>query len=86
MNELLSTFEFDDNYFEFVLFLIEKTAEEQLWEVWVNKDIEDSFDTFKKKSLKRGKPKSKALTQEEEDRIMKQAEDILNMVSEEQIS
>lgn len=48
-----------------------------MWQVWVNKDIDLSFEDFKKKSLK--KPKPKTITDDEEQAIMKKAEDILNI-------
>lgn len=60
-------------------YLIRESVDEKLWEVWINKDTDLSFDDFKKKSIKRSKAKVRALSKEEEERIMKDAEDILNM-------
>lgn len=80
---MLSTFELDDEYRSFIGYLIEETIEEKLWELWIHKDIEESFEDFKKKSMKKGKPKSKTLSKEEEDKIMRKAENILNMTIEE---
>lgn len=67
---------------DLVVYLLEQQIEEQLWEIWVNKDIELSFDEFKKKTVK--KSTSKQLSKEEEEEILNKAQSILDMeVSEE---
>ena len=63
---------------------MEETTEEKIWEIWIHKDVEESFDDFRKKSRTRRKPKT--LSKKEEDEIMKQAEDILNMQIEREVS
>lgn len=67
---------------ELVLYLLEKEVEEQLWDVWVHKDIELSFEEFKAKAFKRTS-KAKELTEQEEEEIMRQAQEILNFQVEE---
>ena len=67
---------------DLVVYLLEQQIEEQLWEIWVNKDIELSLDEFKKKTVK--KSTSKQLSKEEEEEILNKAQSILDMeVSEE---
>lgn len=63
---------------------MEETTEEKIWEIWIHKDVEESFEDFRKKSRTRRKPKT--LSKKEEDEIMKQAEDILNMQIEREVS
>lgn len=82
MNELLSSYQDLGEIHELVLYLLEKEIEEQLWDVWVHKDIELSFEEFKSKAFKRGS-KAKELTEQEEEEIMRQAQEILNFQVEE---
>lgn len=63
---------------------MEETTEEKIWEIWIHKDVEESFEDFRKKSRTRKKPKT--LSKKEEDEIMKQAEDILNIQIEREVS
>ena len=76
-------YDMDERLIEMLSFIIHQVSEEHLWDVWTHKDIDIGWEDFKKKSLK---PKSsnknqKAITKEEEERIMRQAEDILNMTT-----
>lgn len=62
---------------DFFVFLIEEEQSDKLWEIWVNKEIDMSFEDFKKKSIK--KPRPKIVSEKEEEEIMKNAENILQM-------
>lgn len=70
---------------DFLLFLFEEETEEQLWEVWLNKETEhaDSFEKFKEQSIKKQKRKQQAshkrrMSDEEEKDAIAKAEKILN--------
>lgn len=47
---LLATFD-SRGLVDFILFLFEQETEEELWSIWVHKDIEESFGDFKKERL-----------------------------------
>lgn len=67
---LMSTYSLE-GLADFILHLFDQANEDQLWEVWLHKDQEDDFSTFKKKHYKQiRKPKSKALSLEEEKEII----------------
>lgn len=62
---LLATFD-SQGLVDFILYIFEQENEEMLWEIWVNKDIEENFDDFKKSKLKKLRAGSaKNITQDE---------------------
>ena len=74
-------YDMDERLIEMLSFIIHQVSEEHLWDLWTRKDIDIGWEDFKKKNL-RSKPvhmNQKVLTEEEEERIIKQAEDILNL-------
>lgn len=73
---LLATYEVGD-LIGFFGHIFESQSEEKLWEVWVNKDIELSFEDFKKKSLK--KSNTITITKQEEEEAISKAEQILQI-------
>jgi ribonuclease BN (tRNA processing enzyme) len=57
---------------DFILKLFKEENEEQLWEVWLNKPIEDDFKTFKEEQVKKAhQTKYKIISIEEEKRNIK---------------
>lgn len=64
-------------WLDFLIYFIEQQNEELLWEVWLHKPIESSFDEWKK-SMKQNANKRR-MTAEEEDTNLRRAEEILNM-------
>lgn len=60
------------------MYVHSETLENQLWEIWLAKDIEVDFETFKKKAMKNSGV-NKPISKEEEQEIMRKAERILNM-------
>lgn len=64
-------------WLDFLIYFIEQQNEELLWEVWLHKPIESSFDEWKK-SMKHNANKRR-MTAEEEDTNLRRAEEILNM-------
>lgn len=64
-------------WLDFLIYFIEQENEELLWEVWLHKPIESSFDEWKK-SMKHNANKRR-MTAEEEDTNLRRAEEILNM-------
>lgn len=71
----------DAQLLELFVHIIQQVHEEKLWDLWVNKEIDMEWEAFKKKSTKSTSNKltAKELSDEEEEQIMKQAEDILNL-------
>ncbi|SFB90835.1 hypothetical protein SAMN04488102_101365 [Alkalibacterium subtropicum] len=56
---------------DFILQLYDQQNEDQLWEIWLNKQIEDDFPTFKKKHYRKIKNnKMQKLSEEEEKQII----------------
>lgn len=64
-------------WLDFLIYFIDQQNEELLWEVWLHKPIESSFDEWKK-SIKQNANKRR-MTAEEEDTNLRRAEEILNM-------
>lgn len=59
---------------DFILSLIDKDREEELWETWLHKDQENSFGDFKKKYFKKlRKDKKEVLSKEEEQKNIQNA-------------
>lgn len=57
---------------DFVLQLYDEVSEDRLWNLWINKDVEENWKDFKKKHFKalyHGN-KVKALTKEQEKQII----------------
>lgn len=71
----------DAQLLELFVHIIQQVHEEKLWDLWVNKEIDMEWEAFKKKNTKSASNKltAKGLSDEEEEQIMKQAEDILNL-------
>lgn len=67
----------------FVEYLLIEVAEEKAWEVWLHKDFEGSFESFKSKRIK-AKPIIK--TDEEEEQQIKEAMEMVGMVVREEVS
>lgn len=44
--------------FDFILFLLEQEQEDILWDIWLNKDIEKDFKTFKRQYGVKTRPKT----------------------------
>ena len=66
-------------FVDFLFFLNQKENEEKLWQIWLAKDIDTDFETFKNKALKQ-KPKNKQrLDKETEQANIANAERILKM-------
>ena len=56
---------------DFILFVLEQDAEDNLWQVWLNKDVAENFKTFKQKHLIKIRPKKvKSLVKEDEDKVL----------------
>ncbi|GEK88881.1 hypothetical protein SAMN04488100_10522 [Alkalibacterium putridalgicola] len=56
---------------DFILQLYDQQNEDQLWEIWLNKQIEDDFPAFKKKHYRKIKNnKMQKLSEEEEKQII----------------
>lgn len=59
---------------DFILSLIDKDREEELWETWLHKDQDKSFEDFKKKYFKKlRKDKKEILSKEEEQKNIQNA-------------
>ena len=67
---------------DFLAYLFEVEAEEKLWELWLAKDIEQDFNSFKQERLSKIKPSSvdgKTMSQTEEENAICLAEQIMSM-------
>lgn len=67
---------------DFLAYLFEAEAEEKLWELWLAKDIEQDFNSFKQERLSKIKPSSvgeKTMSQTEEENAIRLAEQIMSM-------
>ena len=67
---------------DFLAYLFETEAEEKLWELWLAKDIEQDFNSFKKERLSKIKQSSvdgKTMSQTEEENAIRLAEQIMSM-------
>lgn len=59
---------------DFILRLFDKENEEELWQTWLHKEMTLDYAEFKKKYFaKMRKPKTKALSKEEETKIIESA-------------
>ena len=67
---------------DFLAYLFEVEAEEKLWELWLAKDIEQDFNSFKQERLSKIKQSSvdgKTMSQSEEEDAIRLAEQIMSM-------
>lgn len=67
---------------DFLAYLFEVEAEEKLWELWLSKDIEQDFNSFKQERLSKIKSSSvdgKTMSQTEEEDAIRLAEQIMSM-------
>lgn len=63
--------------------LIDHENEEEIWQTWLNKDANTSYKEFKKKYLKSvRKPKSAAISKEEEQKALELAMRFIKPVKE----
>lgn len=54
----------------FVLFLFKSRQEDELWQIWLAKDVDKSFKDFKNENLNKAfKPKLHVLTEKEEEEV-----------------
>lgn len=51
---------------DFILYIFEQDNEDQLWSLWLAKDIEDSFADFKKDKVKRLRTPKVKITDEKQ--------------------
>ncbi|MDY7044432.1 hypothetical protein RVS70_09465 [Virgibacillus sp. M23] len=69
--DLLRTFTLE-GLTDFIFYLFDQENEDTLFTIWLHKDQESDFATFKKKNGKKThKQKPKSLTKEEEEKIIK---------------
>jgi len=55
----------------FIMFLFKKNQEDELWQIWLNKDIDQSFNDFKAANIaKEFRPKAKVNSEQEEQEIL----------------
>ena len=66
---------------DFILHMVDGEKESDLWEMWLHKDTEFStdFEKFKKKHLKSVFKKNQTITEEDENKAIKQAQSILKI-------
>ena len=71
----------DTQLLELFTHIMQQIHEEKLWDLWVSKEIDMEWEAFRKKNTKSTSNKLTAeeLSNEEEELIMKQAENILNL-------
>lgn len=63
-----------DGLADFILQLYDKEKEDEIWQTWLHKEKQLSYEDFKKKHLKRMyKTKVKTLSKEEEQKIIENA-------------
>ncbi len=63
-----------DGLADFILQLYDKEKEDEIWQTWLHKEKQLSYEDFKKKYLKRMyKTKVKTLSKEEEQKIIENA-------------
>ena len=56
---------------DFILQLFDQESEDEIWQTWLHKEYKDNYEAFKKKNLKRmHKPNKKALSKEEEMKVI----------------
>lgn len=77
--ELLSGYTLDSSLFEFFIYLFEQETEEKLWTIWINKDIDKSFESFRKEALKQNEQRK--MNRADEERALDKAESILGMTT-----
>lgn len=75
---LLDSLSVKDELTAFLLDFNRESIEQQLWEVWLAKDFEEDFETFKKRVFKKSIHKQ-GISKAEEEAIMQKAEGILSM-------
>lgn len=56
---------------DFILQLFDQESEDEIWQTWLHKEYKENYEAFKKKYLKRmHKPNKKALSKEEEMKVI----------------
>jgi uncharacterized protein YdaU (DUF1376 family) len=56
---------------DFILFIFEKEQEDILWDVWLHKDVNEDFKTFKKKKMRTiRKKKVKSVSKDDEQKAI----------------
>lgn len=72
-----------DGLTDFILRLMDKEKEEEIWQMWLHKERQLSYEDFKKKYFRQAyKAKVKALTKEEERKAIENATRFIKPINE----
>lgn len=69
---------------DFILYLIKEQREEDLWQIWLHKDIDQDFETWKKEIQSKQSTTKKKMTKEQEKENIEKAERILGRIKDKQ--
>ncbi|KEH97215.1 hypothetical protein [Clostridium botulinum] len=65
---------------DFILYLIKEQREEDLWQIWLHKDIDQDFETWKKEIQAKQKVTNKKMNKDQEKANIEKAERILGRI------
>lgn len=65
---------------DFILYLIKEQREEELWQIWLHKDIDKDFQEWKNEIESKQNVTNKKMTKEQEKTNIEKAEKILGRI------
>ncbi|KEH93221.1 hypothetical protein [Clostridium botulinum] len=65
---------------DFILYLIKEQIEEDLWQIWLHKDIDQDFETWKKEIQSKKSVTNRKMSKDQEIANIEKAERILGRI------